>query len=427
MHHEYVKSIVLKLCRQPRTFEYISNNLSGLEPTETIKFLESLEAENVIQHIDDFWVIKKIPISTTLSLYQEEAKHYLQQYMGYFDFLKTPHPLDFEWRNTTKSLNNLITKAIQLTGPNDNILFLGMPTLFATAIERDIPNMVTLIERNEPIVAGLKRLVIEKKRFKILQEDIFTIEPNKIGIQSLVVMDPPWYTPHFKQFMWLAAKSIKIGGTVAISIPPINTRPSIMEERIEWFSYCLKLGLCIETLQPNQLQYSMPFFEFNAFRAAGVTDILPFWRKGDFVIFKKLIDTNEERPALLLNQENWTEINIEGVRLRVKKDPKSVDTTENLKIESIVHGDILPTISSRDERRREANIWTSGNRIFWTNDTYKFLSIYDAAQAGKESLFEASELETVNGFLQMITNLEKKEFNDFIDWLYYEMERETTH
>ncbi len=35
---------------------------------------------------------------------------------------------------------------------------------------------------------------------------------------------------------------------------------------------------------------------------------------------------------------------------------------------SLVKGDILPTVSRRDPRRRQADVWTSGNRIFQTDN-----------------------------------------------------------
>lgn len=426
MHHEYIRNLILRLCKQPRTFEFISKNVSGLEPTETKQFLETLESESIIQLIDDFWVIKEVSISPTLNFYKEETKHYLQQYMGYYDFLKTPHPLDFEWRNSTKSLNDLITRASGLVGRTEKILFLGMPTLFAMAIERDIPQTVTLVERNEPIIEGLHTLRQEKKRFRIIKDDIFKIDVSKVGKHSLVIMDPPWYTPHFKQFMWLAANSVDVGGTVAISIPPINTRPNIIKERIEWLSYCEQLGLCIELLQPNQLQYSMPFFEFNAFRAAGVAGILPFWRSGDFAIFKKLRAPFVERPVSDVANDSWIEVSFDGTRIRIKKETEITESSL-LVIESIVKGDILPTISSRDQRRNGVNIWTSGNRIFKTNNPCRFVELVKQYKIGKMNMPECDDQKTVYRFLDHVLDLENKEFKEYIDWLYYEMERETTH
>ena len=69
--------------------------------------------------------------------------------------------------------------------------------------------------------------------------------------------------------MWLASKCLLPGGVLVISIPPINTRERIDKERIEWFSYCQEQGLCIEKLEPEKLEYAMPFFEFNAFSPDG--------------------------------------------------------------------------------------------------------------------------------------------------------------
>ena len=54
----------------------------------------------------------------------------------------------------------------------------------------------------------------------------------------------------------------------------------------------------MENLYAQKLHYAMPFFEFNAFRAAGIKDILPFWRKGDLALFRKVHTDFHERPKL---------------------------------------------------------------------------------------------------------------------------------
>ena len=98
-------------------------------------------------------------------------------------------------------------------------------------------------------------------------------------------MDPPWYSNFLYQFVWLRAKCLEPGGLMVISIPPINTRSDVDEERIKWFTFCQKQGLCIERLEPEKLEYAMPFFEYNAFRTAGTINVQPFWRKGDLAFF----------------------------------------------------------------------------------------------------------------------------------------------
>ncbi|QOJ27851.1 MAG: hypothetical protein HRU80_02795 [Ignavibacteriales bacterium] len=366
------------------------------------------------------WSVKEDKKTPTFDLLSEDPQLYLKKYMGYFDFLKIPHPLDFEWRNSTASLNYLINEIQEINSVNDRILLLGMPTLFATACIKDIPQKITLVERNKPIVRGLSKLSADKVRFRILEADIFEVSPKAIGKFYSVIMDPPWYSPHFYQFMWLAAQCVELGGVIGISLPPINTRPKIEKERIDWFSFCQQQGLCLENLFAQKLHYAMPFFEFNAFRSAGVTNISPFWRKGDFALFRKVHSAAIERPEFNETKPKWVERDIDTVRIRVKVDECSV--TNDLEILSLIKGDILPTVSTRDKRRDLANVWTSGNRIFKVNNTKKFVKLLDDFKTGKRI---TKELKLVADFVNAITGFEKGEYNNYLDWLYHEMERQT--
>jgi hypothetical protein len=419
MHSEYIESLILRLCRQPRTFEYISKNLNGLDPIQIKEYLSNFEDENILQKRGDLWSKKEKNNSKKQKLLNEDSQLYLKKYMGYFEFLKTPHPLDFEWRNSTASLNYLINEVQELNSVNDEVLFLGMPTLFATACIKDIPQKITLVEKNKPIIQGLKNLNFDKERFKILDADIFNVSPTKIGKFYSVIMDPPWYTPHFYQFMWLAVQCIDVGGVIGISLPPINTRPNIDKERIDWLNFCQKHGLCIENLYAQKLHYAMPFFEFNAFRSAGINEIFPFWRKGDFALFRKVHNDQFERPKLDETKPFWTEIEINSIRIRVKNE--IVHDNLELDIKSLLKGDILPTVSARDKRREEANVWTSGNRIFKVNNPKKLIKLLREVQIkGSKN----REEKYVADFVETITNFEKNEFNNYLDWLYHEMERQ---
>ena len=418
----YLKATILRLCKQPRSFEFISKNLNGLDPVDATHILRTLEESGELVLINDMWCIKDVSATATLALYPVEHDRKIQKYMGYFDFLKTPHPLDFEWRNSSVSLHRLLNTVQKLVSVNDRLMFLGMPTLFATAIEKDVPNRVLLIERNAPIIAGLKKINTDFERFQTMQADIFTVNPESIGKQYCVVMDPPWYTPHFFQFMWLAAKAVSMGGIVAISLPPINTRPNIIDERIEWLTFCRQLGLCIETLDPQQLQYAMPFFEFNALRAAGIKNILPFWRKGDLLIFRKIEEVTIERPKQSPSQVEWVEREYNSSRIRVKPSVSDAFGDEEFCLESIVKGDILPTVSSRDSRRGEANVWTSGNRIFKTNKPSQIINTIDIIARDKPLSTEHIQIKNM---LDVIAKFEAGEFNEYLEWIYYEMERQT--
>jgi hypothetical protein len=425
MDMSLVESLILRLCQQPRTFEFISKNLKGLDPIKAKEVLDVLKARGAVNVNKGMWLVEKTEQKHLLTLFPNESELYLKKYMGYFDFLKTPHPLDFEWRNSTSSLVHLVDKVAGLCTIKDSILMLGMPTLFATASLKDIPQKVTLIERNKPILQGLRRVVNYPDRFKMIEEDLFNIIPTAVEKHFCVVMDPPWYREHFFHFIWVASQCVEIGGLVGISIPSINTRPEIPEERIEWLSFCHQLGLCIETLEAQLLEYAMPFFEFNAIRAAGIKDVMPFWRKGDFIMFRKVSSKFTARPSLPTIVDEWIEREIGSVRFRIKltlDGPGEKDKA--ISITSIVKGDILPTVSRRHELRGKANIWTSGNRIFATNNPTRFLELLD--NAIKEGFAKNEENAIVIDFVELILKLESKEFEDYLECIYYEMERQAT-
>lgn len=420
MKSEYLLNLILRICHQPRSFEFISKSLSGLDPVSTKGLLDELEATSKLIKINDMWCIREVTTENTLALFPRDNNFLLQKHMGYFNFLKTPHPLDFEWRNSAYSLNKLVSRITDLVRPEEKILLLGMPTLFATAVQKDIPYRVKLVERNRPIIQALHQINTDSKRFQILEHDIFTTPPSAVKGHYCVMMDPPWYTPHFFSFMWIAANAVEAGGIVAISLPPINTRPNIADERLEWFSYCHELGLCIETIEPQHLQYTMPFFEYNALRAAGISDVLPFWRKGDLAIFRKVSNSSKERPPDKRIESNWIEREYKKTRIRVLKTEN--EETKDFSFKSIVQGDILPTVSSRDSRRDEANVWTSGNRIYSCTNCHQIIVTIDLINSNQE--LSPSQIQ-IKEFLEMIANFEQLEYENYLDWIYYEMERQT--
>lgn len=420
MYSKYIESLILRLCKQPRTFEFISMNLNGFDPVDLLETLNSLKSKRKLIKVSGLWCIKKENKKLLIDKTDTSKTNFFNIHIGFFGLFDKPHPLDFEWRNSTGSLDYLIDIIEKINTVNDKTLFLGFPTLFAAASIKGIPQKVTLVERNKAIITGLKKLNYNKDQFQIHEADIFKVSPSLIGKHFSVIMDPPWYSPHFYQFIWFASQCVEVGGIVGISIPAINTRPDIDKERIEWFTFCQRHGLCLENLYAQKLHYAMPFFEFNAFRAAGINDILPFWRKGDLALFRKIHKSNYKRPPIDENQVEWIEREIDTIRIRVKAE-LSTKQKNDLEISHLIKGDILPSVSTRDKRRDSANVWTSGNRIFQVNNSGKFLRLLDDLKSGKT---KTKELKYVNDFIKQVSEFEKNEYNNYLDWLYHEMERQ---
>jgi hypothetical protein len=423
MEKDFIESIILRMCSKPRSFDHISSNLYGLDPILIKEYLTELIQKGKIEHLNDLWVIKGFNDKKKFIKTLNETQHndYLKKHIPYFDLFKKPHPLDFEWRNSSKTLDYLNDLLVSLNSANEKILLLGMPSLFVSSYMKNLPQKITLVDKNRPLLNSIKKLINQSNGHTSINEDIFTLNPGTIGKHDTVFIDPPWYSEHFYQFIWFASQCLKVGGVLGISIPPVNTRPGIGKERMEWFNYCQDQGLFLDGLLSQKLEYVMPFFEFNAFRAAGIKDTFPFWRKGDFALFRKMEERESTRPKLTLFINNWIEKDMDSVSFRIKKD-KITSKSKVLSIEHVIKGDILPSVSSRDKRRDEVNIWTSGNRVFRVNNPQLFSDQLDVYKKSKGHL--PKQFKIVGDFLNIVIDLESKEYNNYLDWLYYEMERQ---
>ncbi|HXD91642.1 MAG TPA: hypothetical protein VNX01_00435, partial [Bacteroidia bacterium] len=380
-----------------------------------------LQSENKIKKQDNLWSVRSFkPIKpqktkTKKLKLHKDINNYIQSIQPY----KVSHPLDFEWRNSQQTIDFFLDLISKTNSKKERTLLLGMPTLFINSFFNKLPRNITLVDQNNLLLNSIEEILKGNKNYRIINENIFYADPNKIGKYKNVIMDPPWYSDHFYHFIWVASLCIEIGGTLLVSLPPINTRPGIAEERIEWFSFCQKTGLCLQSLNSQKLEYISPFFEFNAFRAAGLKDISPFWRKGDLAIFKKVHDAKVSRPRVAEIAHTWIEKEINSIRFRVKAENK-ITGSSTLSFKHIIKGDILPTVSSRDNRKNNANLWTSGNRIFEVSDTQKFINCIDNY---KNSVTTPSENDKIaSEFIGLIFELESKEYQNYLDWLQYAVE-----
>ena len=422
MNELFVRNILLKFCGQPRDFDFLSKNTYGLDPIHLQEYLLALEKEGLLKRFNGGWVIKGYRTYKKKSKSDNEiSEERVEKFIPYFNIFKKPHPLDFEWRNSLTTLNFLSNFISNSNTEKDKVLLLGMPSLFISTFLKRLPQQVVLVDKNEALLSSVSDLVKKSKNHTIIQNDVFKIDPSDLGKFNYVFIDPPWYSTHFFHFIWLASQCLEVGGSLAISLPPINIRPNIVSERQQWFLFCEQQGLYLEDLLSQRMEYVMPFFEFNALRAAGLKDILPFWRRGDLAIFKKIENKTTVRPDFQNFVSEWKECDIDGVRFRVNTNG---NINEPLLIDHIVKGDILPSVSSRDSRRQEANVWTSGNRIFNVNNPQAFLDLVELYKNERRLPLTNSSLGTE--LIKFVVEIEQEEYNNYTDWIQYEMENKTS-
>jgi hypothetical protein len=183
---------------------------------------------------------------------------------------------------------------------------------------------------------------------------------------GLVILDPPWYFDFIRPMLAAAAVACRPGGHILLSAPSIGSASSAAEDRSNIMHYVERLSLDIVAIQPVTLTYETPFFEANALAAAGVSGAPSSWRRGDLFVLCKRNNAPPIGLVIPTRKSRWHELVIGRMRVFVTRDPPRMASGFGLC--SIVPGDVLPSISRRDPRRRKAGVWTSGNRIFGTPD-----------------------------------------------------------
>jgi hypothetical protein len=300
--------------------------------------------------------------------------------------LPVPHPLDYDWRFSPTAIKLLLNKCINLTKPDDIVVLLGAPTLFQAAIESSFPRKVILLDNNPAVVMSFSGAVPKES---ILRRDILRDELPKLEAAA-VVADPPWYPIPLKGFLWAASNLCAPGGHILLSLPPVGTRPGIDQELGELLAWAQGLGINLLQSLPGGLPYISPPFEINALRSQGISSFPIDWRRGDLAVFSPgSITATYHPPKEHQSEETWDELMIDGVRLKVRR--QEATTFLNPELYPIVHGDILPSVSRRDERRQLVDVWTSGNRVYSCQGRYVFRHILSALANGRPVEVEVSE------------------------------------
>ena len=75
----------------------------------------------------------------------------------------------------------------------------------------------------------------------------------------------------------------------------------------------------------------------------------------------------------------WVEVSIDGVRIRVRQ--RDGEGFANPQLKKLVTDDVLPTVSRRDSRRQQVDIWTSGNRVYRCDGTHILTALLHAIES----------------------------------------------
>src|SRR5229473_1856758 len=243
--------------------------------------------------------------------------------------LPLPHPLDFEWRFTPRASRDLLNIANDLTPLYADVLLFGTPGLAVEALSLPTNRWLSFLGEDNLVT---RRLIALNRATGSALSIAFCSAGLPRNSCDTVVLDPPWYMDFIRPMLAAAAAACRADGIVLASLPPLGTRPSAESDR----------DAAAGVFAPSQ------------------------WRRGDLIIFRKSRRPTRPISALRGRRREWIETSIGRMRLFIK--PEQSPTTGLEGLIPTIDGDILPSVSRRDPRRRGTKVWTSGNRAFRTDN-----------------------------------------------------------
>ena len=325
-------------------FASLCEALPGVYPLDVMRLLRTHRFDNALTPL-----IRLIADSALRSA--PERAHLRAQNL--------PHPLDFEWRFTEKSKEGLCKVMERLKPTGRCGAAVATPSINSVVGRSNFSANIDYFGLSiDAVTAGAfsHRYVRDLLRWHAID-----------ARYDFVVTDPPWYPDYIHRFVDFATRLLVIGGVLFLVMPSIGTRPGIEAELEETALRLEAQGMLIRERRERSLNYETPHFEKNALNAAGISNVHPNWRWGDLWVVEKVAHVAVEWPGDLVLPE-WKEYRFGPVRIRVRRDAPAF-FNNRLSLDSLVPGDILPTVSRRDPRRAAATVWTSGNRIFSSNNT----------------------------------------------------------
>lgn len=364
--HAFIDQAVADTLRSGvTTFATLLRALPAVYPTEALASLDRLNDAGFIA--DD----------VLLRLRQQASSRRVERPEGR-SLLPLPHPLNFEWRFTADASRDLLNTATALTQPHARILMFGTPGLAVEAISLPTNRHLAFLGEDNAVT---RRLMNLNKATGAPLSIAFCTGGLPRDSADAVLLDPPWYNDFIRPMLAAAATACRSDGVVLVSLPPIGTRATAEADREVAKRFAARLGLEPVDECPLSIAYDTPFFEANALAAVGL--FAPArWRRGDLVIFRKT--RRSTRPATVTTRRPiWIEVAVGRMRVFIKPDPMHGGGLSGLI--PLIPDDVLPSVSRRDMRRRGAQVWTSGNRVFQTDNVSLVLEAAlacDGAQFG---------------------------------------------
>lgn len=275
------------------------------------------------------------------------------------DSLPEPTPVYSQWWFSQASYKKLVKLLLSLSEGRSPIAFVACPTL-GCLFSHFSRQPLSIFDIDEAILIRLRKHC-RSKSAKFVCYDISEDPDAQFKCEfQLVFVDPPWSQTSLRNFLIRTSTLLSPGGTLAISFPPIFTRPTIKEERQNLLVLASKLGLTLKSTLPSFTEYSVPPFEKVAYKDCGIMLPEP-WRSGDLFIFTKTGESSLYIPPPIPKSCRWDQYRYGARRLFLKRDGCSEDGVPSIRA---IHG--LEDLKYRTTSTRTTS-WASASLVSTRN------------------------------------------------------------
>lgn len=330
----------------PRTFQSLVVHSEGAYPTDVLSVLRGLkESGETSETQDSIWSLRDSDQRTV----ETQAELQIGASLGEPQFPE-PHPLDFDWRFHSSTLEFLDGRIGELRP--SSVAILGAPTLFRYLADQG--RRVHLFDKNRQVVEFLKHLGYAA----VTECDLFHFSPDTQF--DCVVADPPWYLDYYRAFLITARRLLVPEGRLLLSILPRLTRPTAEADRKEIETLSFQNAFDLLRTEPASLTYISPPFEFEALKLEGLN--LPIWRSGDLYTYVRTSRAVLATEDVRFDESHfWRTFSVDRVIVKVKWDGTHKIGNFAFQKVSGAASMRLRSVSRRSPLRSGINLWTSRN------------------------------------------------------------------
>ncbi|MHC4658629.1 MAG: hypothetical protein ACYS83_05545 [Planctomycetota bacterium] len=285
-------------------------------------------------------------------------------------------PVYSQWWFSEAIYEDLIKLLFQLSKTHTSTAFIGASTLGAL-FSHFSKDSISIFDIDEVLLKVINRH--SSKMTQVIDYNVSSEPDTPLrDTFQLVFVDPPWSSSMLRTFLLRSSTFVSAGGSLAISFPPILTRPSIEEERKELLKLAKNLGLSLELTLPGFTEYSVPAFERNAYGHCGIQLEKP-WRRGDLFIFTKTCHSSIDISHLIDKTCEWSQYEYRKCRLFMKRDGLFEDGPPSVHPIPGVDNLVYKSASTRMSSWKSASLVSTRNRIACAHGRRELSALFQTA------------------------------------------------